>query len=285
MIYFLTVNYYSTPLIEQLIRSIPTNLDIPYKIVIVNNSIDDPTLQQLQTSFLQILPASTNLGFGKACNLGLHWIYSQAPNAIVWIINPDTYLPENTLEKVPIFFQTHPDVSILGTLIYTPTGNIWFAGGRFVPQRGAIVSLNLLSFDPEATYIPCDWVSGCSLLLNLRHFKTCPQFDPVYFLYYEDFDFCRRYAMQGHQIAITSQLTVIHQPSSITNRHIAQKYKHSTYSYLLTLERYTSKWILLMRFGRLLFHAFILLVLKPKTAFGKLAGIVYYLKRVLSVKA
>lgn len=281
MIYFLTVNYYSTPLIEQLIRSIPTNLDIPYKIVIVNNSIDDQTLQQLQTPSLQILQAPTNLGFGKACNLGLHWIYSQNANAIVWIINPDTYLPENTLEKVPIFFQAHPDVSILGTLIYTPTGDIWFAGGRFVPQRGAILSLDLLSCVPEASYIPCDWVSGCSLLLNLRHFPTCPQFDPAYFLYYEDFDFCRRYAMQGHQIAITTQLAVIHQPSSITNRHIAQKYKHSTYSYLLTLERYTSKWILLMRFGRLLFHAFILLVLKPKTAFGKLAGIVYYLRRVL----
>ncbi|MEQ9370499.1 MAG: glycosyltransferase family 2 protein [Coleofasciculus chthonoplastes F3-SA18-01] len=285
MIYFLTVNYYSTLLIEQLIRSIPTNLDISYQIVIVNNSIDDQTLQQLQTPSLQILQAPTNLGFGKACNLGLNWIYTQNANAIVWIINPDTYLPENTLEKAPIFFQTHPDVSILGTLIYTPTGNIWFAGGRFVPKRGAIVSLDLLSCVPEASYISCDWVSGCSLLLNLRHFPTCPQFDPAYFLYYEDFDFCRRYAMQGHQIAITSQLAVIHQPSSITNRHIAQKYQHSTYSYLLTLERYTSKWILLMRFGRLLFHGFILLVLKPKTAFGKLAGIVYYLKRVLSVKA
>lgn len=285
MIYLLIVNYYSTKLIEKLISSIPTHSVIPYQIVIFNNSPDDQSLEKIQTSFIKIIAPQANLGFGKACNVGLNCIYSQDSNAIVWIINPDTYLPENTLEKVPIFFQTHPDVSILGTLIYTPTGDIWFAGGRFVPQRGAIVSLDLLSCDPEASYIPCDWVSGCSLLLNLRHFQTCPQFDPAYFLYYEDFDFCRRYAMQGHQIAITTQLAVIHQPSSITNRHIAQKYKHSTYSYLLTLERYTSKWILLMRFGRLLFHAFILLVLKPKTAFGKLAGIVSYLKRVLSVKA
>ena len=285
MIYLLTVNYYSTQLIEKLIHSIPTHPNISYQIVIINNSPDDIAVRRLHIKSFQILEANTNLGFGKACNIGLNWIYTQNSDAIVWIINPDTYLPENTLKNVPVFFKAHPEVSILGTLIYTPTGDIWFAGGRFFPQLGAIVSTDLLSSDPEATYIPCDWVSGCSLLLNLRHFKTCPQFDPAYFLYYEDFDFCRRYAMQGHQIAITSQLTVIHQPSSITNRNIAQKYKHSTYSYLLTLERYTSKWILLMRFGRLLFHAFILLVLKPKTAFGKLAGISYYLKRVLSVKA
>jgi hypothetical protein len=86
--------------------------------------------------------------------------------------------------------------------------------------------------------------------------------------------------MQGHRIAITSHLAVIHQPSSITNRNITQKYKHSTYSYFLTLERYTNKWIFLMRFGRLFFHTFILLVLKPQTALGKLAGIFYYLRRV-----
>jgi len=281
VIYLLTVNYYSTQLIERLIHSIPIHLNLSCQIVIVNNSPDDIAVQRLHIKSFHILEANTNLGFGKACNLGLNWIYTQNSDAIVWIINPDTYLPENSLEKVFTFFQAHPEVSILGTLIYTPTGDIWFAGGRFVPQRGAIVSLDLLSCDPEASYIPSDWVSGCSLLLNLRHFQTCPQFDPAYFLYYEDFDFCRRYAMQGYQIAITSQLAVIHQPSSITNRHIAQKYQHSTYSYLLTLERYTNKWILLMRFGRLLFYAFILLVLKPETALGKLAGIFYYLRRVL----
>ncbi|EDX72485.1 hypothetical protein MC7420_3557 [Coleofasciculus chthonoplastes PCC 7420] len=276
MIYLLTVNYYSTQLIEKLIHSIPIHLNISYQIVIVNNSPDDIAVRRLHIKSFQILEANTNLGFGKACNLGLNWIYTQNSDAIVWMINPDTYLPENTLEKVFTFFQSHPEISILGTLIYTPSGDIWFAGGRFVPQFGAILSTDLLSSDPEATYIPSDWVSGCSLLLNLHHFKTCPQFDPAYFLYYEDFDFCRRYAMQGHRIAITSHLAVIHQPSSITNRNIVQKYKHSTYSYLLTLERYTNKWILLMRFGRLFFHTFILLILKPQTALGKLAGIFYY---------
>ncbi len=281
MIYLLTVNYYSTQLIEKLIHSIPIHLNISYQIVIVNNSPDDIAVQRLHIKSFQILEANTNLGFGKACNLGLNWIYTKNSDAIVWIINPDTYLPENILEKVPVVFQAYPDVSILGTVIYTSTGDIWFAGGRFVPQLGAIVSTDLLSSDPEATYISCDWVSGCSLILNLRHFKTCPQFDPAYFLYYEDFDFCRRYAMQGHQIAITSHLAVIHQPSSITNRNIVQKYKHSTYSYLLTLERYTNKWILLMRFGRLFCNTSILLVLKPQTALGKLAGIFYYLRRVV----
>jgi hypothetical protein len=84
----------------------------------------------------------------------------------------------------------------------------------------------------------------------------------------------------GHQIAITSQLSIVHQPSSIADRNIAKKFQHSTYSYLLTLERYTKKEVFLWRFLRLTLHALILLVLKPQMAFGKLAGVSSYLGRV-----
>lgn len=284
MIYLLTVNYYSTALITRLFDSLPQHQAIAYRVVIVNNSPDDDTLQQLRSNTVEILNAETNLGFGNACNLGLNWIYTREPSAIVWLINPDTYLPENTLENVPAFFTTHPELSILGTLIYTPDGKVWFAGGEFSPQRGEIGSTNLLVCDPEKSYVTCDWVSGCSLLLNLRHFPQCPQFDCAYFLYYEDFDFCRRYDQQGHKIAVTRHLSVIHQPSSITNRNIAQKFQHSTYSYLLTLERYTNPGIFLLRFLRLTLYAFILLPLKPQAAIGKLAGVSNYLRRFQTTK-
>ncbi|NEP01143.1 MAG: glycosyltransferase family 2 protein [Symploca sp. SIO2E9] len=280
MIYLLTVNYYSTQLIERLIHSITTHPETPHQIVIVNNSPDDHELPQLRAKSLHILEAQTNLGFSKACNLGLTWIYTQDSKAIVWIINPDTYLPEKTLTKIPILFETYPELSILGTYIYTPTGEVWFAGGQFIPERGAILCNKSLPTTAENTYTTCDWVSGCSLLLNLQQFPSCPQFDPAYFLYYEDFDFCLRYAKQGHKIAITSQITVVHQPSAIANRNITKKIAHSTYSYLLTLERYTNKAIFLLRLLRLTLHALILLLPKPQTALGKLIGVSSYLGRL-----
>lgn len=290
MIYFLVVNYYSASLIARLINSLPAKSNIFYQIVIVNNSPQDLELKQigcnwknstLRDARIQIIEAKTNLGYGKACNLGLKQIYEQNSDAIVWILNPDTYLPPNTLEKVPAFYASHPNISILGTLIYTPTKETWFAGGCFIPQRGAILSTDLLSSHPEKDFIFCDWVSGCSLLINLCHFSSCPQFDPAYFLYYEDFDFCRRYASEGHQIAVTRQLAVIHQPSSITNRNIGAKLRHSTYSYLLTLEKYTNPLIFFLRFLRLILYSVILVVFKPQVALGKLLGIYSYFSQII----
>lgn len=280
MIYFLTVNYYSTNLVFQLINSIQETSHVDYKIIIINNSPDDNSIDNLKTESILIFDGGSNLGFGCACNLGLKWIYIQDPQAYVWIINPDAYLIENNSDKVKPFFESHPEVSIVGTIIYTPTGEVWFAGGRFIPKTGAILNQDLLT-NTDTAYATCDWVSGCSFIINLRKFSTCPLFDPAYFLYYEDFDFCRYNANQGHLIVVTKQFSVIHQISSITNRNMFIKMKHSTYSYLLTLEKYTDSTIQILRLTKLLCYAFVLIAIKPQVAFGKLYGVLLYWRRSL----
>ncbi|WP_026735247.1 glycosyltransferase [Fischerella sp. PCC 9605] len=278
MIYFLTVNYYSTYLVAKLISSLPNSKNPDYKIVIINNSPDDDSIYQLKNESVLILNATSNLGFGSACNLGLKFIYAEDPQAIVWIINPDAYLLENTLDKVQSFFDSHPEISILGTIVHTPVGEVWFAGGRFIDNTGAILTQDLLT-NTNTDYVLCDWITGCSLIINLSNFHECPLFDSAYFLYYEDFDFCQRYAQQGHLIAVTKQFGVLHQPSSITNKYVFIKIKHSTYSYLLTLERYTSKLVFSLRLTRLICHAFVLMFIKPQFGLGKFYGVFMYWRR------
>ncbi|GAB1542977.1 glycosyltransferase family 2 protein [Scytonema sp. NUACC21] len=279
MIYFLTINYYSTELVTKLIRSLPDNKNFEYKFIIINNSPDDNSIALLKNESVIILDATKNLGFGNACNLGLKWIFTQDPQGIVWIINPDAYLLENPLDKVHSFFKFHPEISILGTIIHTPAGDIWFAGGRFFPKTGSAIVQDLLT-NTETDYVTCDWVSGCSLIIHLAKFDDCPEFDPAYFLYYEDFDLCRRYSEQGHSIAVTKQFGVVHQPSSITNKYVFRKIKHSTYSYLLTLEKYTNNLVLFLRLNRLIAYAVILLFVKPQVAFGKFSGVFMYWRKI-----
>lgn len=276
MIYFLTVNYYSTNLITKLIGSLSSSPDSNYQVIIINNSLDDNSINDLQSKSTIIIDAEKNLGFGGGCNLGLQWIFNQDKQGIVWIINPDAYLPENTLEKAQLFFNSYQQLSILGTIIYTPEQKIWFAGGRFIPKNGAILEVDLLT-NNDTDYINCDWVSGCSIIINLNRFSECPLFDHAYFLYYEDFDFCRRYANQGHLIAITKQLSVIHQPSSITNRNIFKKIRYSTSSYLFTINRYTNKSIFTMKLILQIIKAAMGLIIKPQAALGKIYGICDYM--------
>ena len=152
MLYFLTVNYYSTNLLTKFINSLPANKNKNYQIIIINNSSDDNSIYQLQNQSTLIINAEKNLGFGGACNLGLQWIYNQDKQAIVWIINPDAYLPENTLNQAQTFFNLYPELSITGTIIYTPENRIWFAGGHFIHQPSSITNRNIFNKIRYSTY-------------------------------------------------------------------------------------------------------------------------------------
>jgi GT2 family glycosyltransferase len=280
MIYLLTVNYNCAELIKRLIVSLNNNSS--YHLVIVNNSIEDKNISYLAGEKVKIIEAGDNLGFGKGCNLGLDWIYQQDADAIVWLINPDAYLLPDSLEKAVQFFQQYPEVAIAGTEIYEPDGKMWFGWGKFNPQIGTInVVEESLNYEDKPYLVP-DWVTGCSLLIHLSNFSSCPHFDPDYFLYYEDFDFSRRYANQGHLVVVTNQIKIIHEPSSITLRYGYLRLTHNIYSYLLSLEKHTNSTILIYRFLRMSFMSLLVLPIKPKFSLAKLRGIQLYCQRIIS---
>lgn len=277
MIYFLTVNYYSTEFVEKLIASIQQHRKSFCPIVIVNNSPEDTSIDRLKIEEVKILEAGHNLGFGRACNLGLEWIWQQNPQAIVWLINPDAELLENSLISATQFFEQFTEVSILGTTIFDPAGKIWFGGGQFMPNSGKIfVEEALPSPLPSDPYLKMDWVSGCSVLINLKNFTTCPHFDSDYFLYYEDVDLCKRYAKQGHLVGFTPQISIRHHPSSITQKMPDLKCQQSIYSYLLTLEKHAPPLTLLYRLTRISVSALLSLAFNPRLSLNELKGVLNY---------
>lgn len=286
MIYWITVNYYSTSLIERLINSIPIQSEIDYRVIIVNNSPDDSSIYTLkdksgESQSILILDSPKNIGFGRACNLGLKWVYQHNPQGLVWLINPDAYLTENSGKQVVEFFQNYPEISILGTLVDEPEGKAGFRGGKFNTRTGEIITEDYITETTQVNppYIPMQWVSGCSLLINLKQFSICPQFDPDYFLYYEDFDFCIRYGKQGHQIVLSSEIKVFHQVSAITSQNQPLKIQQSIYSYLLSLEKHTHFAVLGYRLLRISLVSIFSLWHSPQTSRQKLRGVWLYCQK------
>jgi N-acetylglucosaminyl-diphospho-decaprenol L-rhamnosyltransferase len=112
LIYLITVNYYSGELIANLLDSIRSqcSAQVSCQLVIVNNSIADQSLDHLleinqqassQNPPVKLINSPENIGFGRACNLALTWVYIQDPQAIVWLINPDAYLSDGGDRPTP----------------------------------------------------------------------------------------------------------------------------------------------------------------------------------------
>lgn len=283
MIYFITVNYYSSSFIEKLIHSIRDAREKDWQIIVINNSAGDAFIGNLKEDSTVLINAGDNVGFGRACNIGLKWVYERDRRSLVWIINPDACVEKDSIKQALTFFDRHPEISLLGTAVCEPNGQVWCGGGKFIPQDGTILPVEEQQSEGPLPYQLVDWITGCSLLINLKHFAECPQFDPDFFLYYEDFDFCRRYASQGHLTGATSQIRVIHHPSSITSRYPDVKQLHATYSYLLALEKHANAVVLWSRLAKMTLSALVALPFQLKMASNKLQGVVLYCKRVMRV--
>lgn len=284
-LYFLVINYNSSELITRLINSFNADHQENYQLVIVNNSVDDRKIFSLQNDKIKVISAPENLGFGRGCNLGFNWINAQDKQAIIWLINPDAYFnvdqinrEQSIIKDAIAFFVKYPQISILGTTVSNSQGEITSAGGTFNWDTAALSIITSLPENIREDYQSTDWVSGCSLLINLANFEECPSFDPRYFLYYEDLDFCLRYSQQGHQIAVTSLIKVNHDTSSITDRNLRKKYQYITQSYLIHIEKYGTLQIFILTNIRMYLNTIRLILAKPQQGTGKLIGICNYWK-------
>ncbi len=244
MLFFITVNYYSTNLIVELVDSLSKNVNCDYKLIIVNNSPEDDSIHQLKSDRIMTINAEQNLGFGSGCNIAIQYIYSLDKKAKIWLINPDATLDKDAADYVLKCFTNHPSVAILGTKIRDDQDKIWFSSGKFNPETGYLkhetIANQQEATNSEVLITGSRWVCGCSLIINLANFDHCPLFDPQYFLYNEDVDLCERYYQKKYQIAITNSILVNHKVSAIIGKNKTSMFDNYTYSRLYLLSKHAN---------------------------------------------
>ena len=172
----------------------------------------------------------------------MEWIYRHDPNGAIWLINPDAQLTLNAVDYVRQCLAADPTIAILGTRIRDLEGQLWFSHGRFNPRLGILKHRDdtvRCAPEPVETH-PTEWVSGCSMILNLPAFDHCPRFDPQFFLDYEDAEISVRYYRLGYRLRITQAVLVNHQVSAITLRNQQAKFQHATFSKLYLIHRHGS---------------------------------------------
>lgn len=245
-IYFLIVNYYCSHLLFGLIKTIFRSEAV--HIIIVDNSPHDPGVSIFSIyDRITILSPEENLGFGGGCNIGLRYIAKIDPDAIVWLLNPDTELKAHAVDKIRYIFENQrPCPAILGTSIADLDGRPWMNHGRFNRWTGSFSDIDsqFLQSDNSDGHTmlirPVDWVSGCSMLLNLDLFNRVPQFDEHIFLYYEDAELCLRMRKLGFNTYITTEYLVQHSISAVTSRQPYLAKRCSTFGKLYTLFKHAT---------------------------------------------
>jgi hypothetical protein len=230
------VNYNVKELLEQSINSIfsaSSNLNV--EIIVVDNNSFDGSVEFLKQKFpdkpqLKIIESPINLGFAKANNLGA----KAATGEYFLILNPDTILQEDTLEKSLQFYKSTSNIGAMTCKLILPNGKLDLACRRSFPTPSVAVyrilglsrlfpgsrtfgKYNLTYLDENSTY-EVDAIVGAFMLIKRDVYEKVNGFDEDYFMYGEDLDLCFRIKKAGFKIYYYPDTSIIHYKGESTKK-------------------------------------------------------------------
>jgi len=269
------VNYNVRDFLVQAIRSVQqASRNLASEIRVVdNNSIDD-SVETVRREFpdVHLIANTDNAGFGVANNQAIR----QCRGEFVLILNPDTILQEDTLEKMVAFMRSHEECGALGCRILNPDGSFAPESRRAFPTPeiafwrmtglGKLFPRSKRFGGYNMTYLPIDEpaevdaLSG-SCMMARREALMGPRgaglFDEDFFMYGEDLDLCYRIQQAGWSIWYTPDTCIIHYKGESTKKGEIRYVRLFYGAMLLFIEKHldgqhSSTLVSLLRFGIML---------------------------------
>ena len=194
---------YNTP--EKILSDCLDTIDKNVNVLIVENSIEFQHKEWVTKNFpkIKIICTGENLGYGRGNNYGIQ----HASTNYILILNPDLICDKKFFSNILEVTNEAKDFSIIGCQylhdkIFMPAGFFDRKKNREFSEKFRNNKIDSLS--------RVEWVTGCSILLNLKKFKNKEVFDKNFFLYFEEFDLCKSLTKIGEKIYTSSKLKIHH---------------------------------------------------------------------------
>ncbi len=181
------------------------SIDKNVNILIVENSNDFKHKNLVIKNFpnTKVICSGENLGYGKGNNFGIKHVSTD----YILILNPDVICDQNFFSNILDVVNEAKDFSIIGCQYLKD--KIFMPAGFFNRKKNKTFAEKFKSNEIE-TLSRVDWVTGCSLLINLKRFKNKEIFDENFFLYFEEFDLCKSLNKIDEKIYSSSKLKIHH---------------------------------------------------------------------------
>ena len=230
------VNFRTFELTKNTIDSVLSNdCNYDYEILVVDNKSDDGSLEKLEETFsneiknskITFIANNSNMGFSYANNLAI----KKSSSKYILLLNSDTIIKENTLNKCLNYIETHQDVGALGCKVSLPNGELDKACKRsfpnpinsfyrlfHIPNKNLEVNnYNLSNLDDNGVY-EIDCLVGAFMLVKKDVINQIGMLDEDYFMYGEDIDWCYRIKKAGWKIIYFGKTEIIHFKGSSSNK-------------------------------------------------------------------
>ena len=194
---------YQTP--EKIIFDCLKSIDSDVKILIIENSENFIHEQNILSNFsnVRIKCSGENLGYGNGNNFGLKEVQTN----YALILNPDVVCEKSFFNNIINVINKAEDFSIIGCQYLND--KTFMPAGFFDKKLNEKFRENF-RYNKINDLHKVEWVTGCSLLINLKKFEDKEIFDKNFFLYFEEIDLCKSIMKSGGIIYTSNKLRVHH---------------------------------------------------------------------------
>lgn len=180
------------PWIQRCLESLSGTKYPALSIHVVDNGSRDGTPDEIAARFphVRLTRQRRNLGFAAGNNVGIRAAL-RAGAGYVALINQDTWVEPGWLAPLVEVAEADPSVGI--------------ASPAQLAYDGDDYDLNFesaLRGRPGGQVIEVPAIPGAALLVRRRVFEEVGLFDPIYFAYFEENDFCRRARVRGWRTVV-----------------------------------------------------------------------------------
>jgi GT2 family glycosyltransferase len=205
------VTYNAAPWLVECLDSLNGSMTPISMIFVVDNASTDQTVSIARnTRNVTLIETGENLGFGRANNIGIAKALD-ADAEYVFLLNQDAHVAPDAVTKLLFEAHEHPELGILCPMQLDGTGRAFdqiFLTGYLAPNAPELVYDAFLGHVGNCYKVSA--APAAAWLLSRKFLVTVGGFDPLFFMYAEDDDLCRRAQHHGFGIAIVPHAKVYH---------------------------------------------------------------------------
>jgi len=174
-----------------------------FSIIVADNGSSDDSVTSIKNTYpdIFVLENGENLGFAEGNNRAITYAFNNGAEAVV-ILNNDTIVDPGLLISFCTSFNNSPNPGILGTVsfYYDKPDIIWAAGGGWDSENLELkhICCNEKQQDlPSQRPYAVNYAVGCALFVHKSVVDNIGLMDPLFFLNFEENDWCQRAIKAG----------------------------------------------------------------------------------------
>jgi GT2 family glycosyltransferase len=182
-----------------------------YPVILVDNASTDNTVAFIETHFpeVKLLKQDTNLGFGQANNIGMGYALNHGAD-YVFLLNQDAYLQPDVINKLVKTHNEYPEFGILSPIHLNGAGNKLDKNFANYLKVNDILFYDALMHHFTESIYDLPFVNAAAWLVPKATLLNIGGFDPVFYHYGEDDNYCQRILFHGLKVGAVPNTYIYH---------------------------------------------------------------------------